>query len=387
MASKEVSKKCRLQANPCLSVADLAKVFENWLSIKLSKDLFDLLSPPDGKPFTWKTSPNHAWLFKVAPLFVLLVKAVPNTVMTSKKLIMVLEHLSKNKKVINTSKMQDQTFFDWCDQCIRILFANFREVKKSPSTNSRIQKRCSQDEWCAIVTVIDGIVLGDDDVKPENVKHVTLSPPKTWNSWMSTLQDAKETAGGVVEAAVVQASITNECISNPQDEANLIQHDVSIFKSILSQSSVSIQESKSDVLSSPVKKCVEPIFGGPCRMMENTPEMSPSSSEAFSPTEKRQIDALLKSKPAPKGTKHKSPASAKTKQKLNTTKKAHTPPQKTKASDTHAEANNKKLKHRATSSAYHKAYKDAIKTSSKEEAKQLARIAYQKASAAFDKLD
>ena len=356
MSSKENSKKGRLQANPCLSVADLAKVFENFLSMKLSKDLHDLLSPPDGKPFTWKTSPSHSWLVKVSPLFALLVQAVPNTVLTSRKLLMVLEHLSSKKKVLNATKMQDPTFFDWCDQCIRILFANFREVKKSAATNSRIQKRCSQEEWGAISAVIDGIVLSDDDVKQDDVKHVTLSPPKSWSRWMSTLQDDKETAGKSSGSAVVPAPGNNKCNSGAQDEPNIIKHDVSIFQSIMSQASVSILECQSEGLNSSSKPRAEPVLFGPCRMLEKTPEMDASSSEAFSPNEKQQISSLLKSKPATTGTKHKAASSVMKNQKPSHKRK--------KANKADAETDNKTLKHRSTSAAYHKAYKEAIKTAS-----------------------
>jgi hypothetical protein len=91
--SKASDKKPRTVANPCLSVADLVGVFSRWLLQSLSKDIFALLRPSTERGFTWKTAPDHQWLSDVASLFVSLVDIVPNTVVTSKKLILAFEGL------------------------------------------------------------------------------------------------------------------------------------------------------------------------------------------------------------------------------------------------------------------------------------------------------
>ena len=143
MSRKTMDKSSRLSANPCVSVADLASIFETWLKMSLSKDIYTLLSPPDGKLFAWKTTPNHKWLAKVAPLYTLLVKIVPNTVLTSKKLMMALEHLRTKKLITNSTAMADELFDDWCDQTIRILFAKYREVKRDQVLHERVRKKCT----------------------------------------------------------------------------------------------------------------------------------------------------------------------------------------------------------------------------------------------------
>ena len=126
---KAIDKKPRTVANPCLSVADLVAVFNRWLLQSMSKDVFALLRPSTERGFTWKTAPDHQWLSDVASLFVGLVEIVPNTVVTSKKLILTFEALHKDGKIINTSKMSDDVFHEWCDQTIRILFCQYREIK------------------------------------------------------------------------------------------------------------------------------------------------------------------------------------------------------------------------------------------------------------------
>ena len=106
MATKKKDKPIRLAADPCVSVAGLITTFETWLTMNLNKDIHGLISPPDGQPFTWKTSPNHKWLCKTAPLYCLLAQQIPNTVVTSKKLLAVLKDL---KKMTKSSTVQNWT--------------------------------------------------------------------------------------------------------------------------------------------------------------------------------------------------------------------------------------------------------------------------------------
>ena len=98
---KTSDKKPRTVANPCLSVADLVDVFNRWLVQCMSKDVFALLRPSTERGFTWKTAPDHQWLSDVSSLFICLVDIVPNTVVTSKKLILAFDSMHKDGKTIN----------------------------------------------------------------------------------------------------------------------------------------------------------------------------------------------------------------------------------------------------------------------------------------------
>jgi hypothetical protein len=359
MSPKPLEKKARLHADPCLSVADLSKIFESWLTLKLSKDLHQLLSPPNGKSFTWKTQPNHEWLAAVAPLFAMLAKAVPNTVLTSKKMLLVLQQLLTKKKIVNTTKMEESTFFDWCDQTIRILFAKFREVKREQSTNLRVQRRCSNEEWVAIQTVIDSIILSDEEPKPDNIKHVTLSPPKSWSSWASTLQDEQ-----VAHAPSALVAVSNQPTPTPEQpqQTTLLNTDVSIFKTILSQDNVSIKQTESEQNDTNTR----------CRLLSHTPDMDSPSSDTFTPKESEQIQSWLTAK-----------QSSQVKPTVKKPKQLGAKSKATKKANHNTDIDIKVLKHRATSAAYKKTYKEALKHNTEEVAKQLARAAYRKAAAEY----
>jgi len=162
-----------------MSVADLVGVFNTWLKQKMSKDIFALLKPPNDRGFSWKTSPDHQWLSDVGPLFFALADVAPNTVLTSKKMLLAFESLQKDGTIINTSKMEDNVFHEWLDQTVRILFSKFREIKKDPSTKQRIEKRCTADQLHVISQVLAKIKVGDEEEPKKPVSHVTLSPPKS----------------------------------------------------------------------------------------------------------------------------------------------------------------------------------------------------------------
>lgn len=223
---KMASKKdyVRLVANPCVTVTDLVKTFKSWLDVSLNKDLFALLAPPGNTAFTWKTCPNHQWLARVAPLFVPLAKVAPNTVLTSKKMLLVVSALRSCNAVINTTKMNEATFDDWSDQTVRILFSKFREIKKDKPALERVIKRCTQVEAQAIQEVLKHIRLSPDDPTPEEHKsNITLSPPKSWGAWGAISSSARGSTD----------SPSKRSLALKPQEDDWCTTDVTIFQKVL----------------------------------------------------------------------------------------------------------------------------------------------------------
>ena len=226
--SKAGNKKPRTVANPCLSVADLVAVFNRWLLQSMSKDIFALLRPSTERGFTWKTAPDHQWLNDVSSLFVCLVDIVPNTVVTSKKLILAFESLHKDGKTINTSKMSDTVFHEWCDQTIQIIFCKYREIKNDSQSAARVYKRCIPKQQEAISMVVSKIVLTPCIVDSKNEKNWTLSPPKSWGSWPSGVGKAGSCGG---DPSVGSASSSSTSRSKATEDA--LAEFSSVFKQVL----------------------------------------------------------------------------------------------------------------------------------------------------------
>ena len=225
---KTSDKKPRTVANPCLSVADLVAVFNRWLTQCMSKDIFALLRPSTERGFTWKTAPDHQWLSDVSSLFICLVDIVPNTVVTSKKLILAFEAMHKDGKTINTSKMSDAVFHEWCDQTVRIIFSKYREIKNDAQCSARVYKRCTPKQQEAISLVVSKIVINPDIVDSKEEKNLTLSPPKSWGSWPSVVGKAGSCGK---DLSVGSASASSTSRSKPSEEA--LEVYSSVFKQVL----------------------------------------------------------------------------------------------------------------------------------------------------------
>ena len=362
MVKKAVDKANRLTADPCVSVADLSKVFQDWLTVGMNKDIFFMLSPPDGKAFTWKTTPNHEWLAKVAPLYNLLIQLVPNTVVTSKKLLMVFKHLLSKGVITNCTKMDDNLFMDWVDQTVRILFAKFREVKRDSMVYDRVKRKCNPDEWSAIHSILTKIVGNDEPPAEDNKGHITLSPPKSWDSWSQALCP---TVSSKAQESDTGASSSKDGIGS-----------IHIFRKIMQQGSdppeplppaTAIPKATS-VLQPPTSKTPEKVtpvkpLHQTWKMTDNTPDMQEeedgSSTCSFTKEEKALMQQSMNTvtvQPKRKAVK-KNPAQATTQGTLK---------HQTKQTTTQAagsltkDADQKTMKHRFTSAAYHKAYKSEL---------------------------
>jgi hypothetical protein len=416
--AKVVDKKQRTVANPCLTVADLVAVFSKWLQQSLSKDIFALLRPPNEKGFSWKTSPDHEWLAEVAPLFVALAEIVPNTVLTSRKMMLAFEALRKDSKIINTSKMSDEVFNEWCDQTVRILFSKYRELKQDSKSLARVWKRCTPKQQDAISQVLSKIKV-NDEVKEEKLKNgITLSPPKSWASWHSCSMGLE--AGDANSTSQSSKTSKSDISENDALKADLDPMPAcsSIFKRILAgtpkldEGNSSMQEEKAAVklsegfiadaiASTPVKRN---IGLGKWKMAEHTPPSGsspqpPSLDIELDESDKGLIKQAMQQAASSIGLKQpgkKQKAKAKAKAQAKAQAKAK---EKAKAKATKSKA--KVLKHiqsktdvvdtktlfkKHVSAAYHKAFKDAIKQGLEAgDAKDMARIAYRKAAEDFEK--
>ena len=124
----------RLCADPCISVSDIAKAIKLGCEVAGEKHLIDLLSSPSHAALNWKATPTPQWLHKVSPLFVHLSEICPNTVLLSSKVVPAVQNLQKEDVIVNNTGKLDVEFWDKCDLAIRVLFAMFRDLKRSPSS-------------------------------------------------------------------------------------------------------------------------------------------------------------------------------------------------------------------------------------------------------------
>ena len=390
-----MKKKGRTVANPCLSVADLVGVFSKWLEQALSKDIFALLRPSHEKGFSWKSAADHDWLSEVAPLFVPLTTICPNTVLTSRKMLLTFEALSRDHKIINTSKMSDQVFHEWCDQTVRILFCKYREIKSDSKALVRIQKRCTKKQEAAILQVLSKIKLNDIvDTKVEG--NITLSPPKSWDALQPDA--SKSVSSGHSSAAssantlqtqdplTVFSSMFKQILTDTPDadkgENNGIdvKTETNLSDQLIAAAEAAPQDQNNFALgnwklkenASPLLTPPSPIFDYDVdeddRMLIKQAMQQAASSKGHTPPAK-------KTKPK---TAKKQKAKAKAKAKV--VKKPHSKP------DVADQPDRKTLKKRFTSAAYHKALKDAVQDGLEAgDAKDRARIAYKKAAEDFEK--
>ena len=387
----------RLVADPCVTVADLTAVFKTWLETNLTKDLFAMLKPTHGKPFSWKTAPDHQWLADLAPLFLALAKVVPNTVLTSKKMLLVFENMHKDGKVINTSKMEDSVFFEWCDQTVRIIFSKYREVKKDTAMKNRLEKRCTSKQLKAIELVLQSIRVSEETQDQEVKSTVTLSPPKSWGAWQciegvpqETIATSSTSSGSAVSPTILPAN-TNMVLPKSCDifQQILKQQDLKdeiVFQQEPTKSEAPVSLSSGHKFTSPVKSKSSTHFGK-WKMAEQTPPeaMSPDSAkfQDLNEQDTKIIDAIM-SQAAASANAKASPKKPKAKAKAKMVQsKAVSKPKKEKSSQLQDKKGDLK---RFTSKAYHKAYKAAMATGADTtEAKEAAREAYKQAAQDFEK--
>jgi len=390
MSKASEIKSSRLVADPCVTVSDLTAAFSAWLQVNLSKDLYGLLQPGHGKSFSWKTSPDHQWLSDLAPLYLGLAQVAPNTILTSKKLVLVFENMQKDGLINNTSKMCDSTFHEWCDQTVRILFSKYRELKKDPAARARISKRCTSKQNSAIDAVLAVIKVAEITEDKQTKSAVTLSPPKSWGSWQTMVASGSITNNPASCATPTSSNKAAATPTQPTAEDYGLPPCCNIFRTILQQDEPqqeTLQQPKTSIAAAPA------ILGSPnpskskrrnasWKMAERTPPdakaavASPCADVDIS-DDKIFQKTMSQAKAAAnaKGSGIKPKAKAAPQAKKNTKPSSKSTPKSSIAKH----AGTYELK-KAASRAYHKAFTAAVQSGSDNAAaKASARQAYKKA--------
>lgn len=396
----------RLVANPCLSVQDLENCITTWVTTSMNTDVYVLLKPPAGLVMNWKSAPQIEWLSKVSPLFALLAQICPNTVLTSKKVIQAFKSLREGKKITSSSEKKGEDFDDWCDQVVRILFAQFREVKRNATIRSRCQKKSGTEQWQNILCVLDKITV------PENAEATTIPTsraapavpaiPSSWGSLAACTTNTVATDSFSIFKKIISAAPTEEPASTTgQADATSSLPLASLAKATSTPAPLSPAPARQ--VSSNLddnQKLHSPVCLKKWKMFD-TP--SPSPSGDLSAAEKAMLQSCLAAKPTPKAASKRaakqvdkgkkntdsdvSSRKIKRAEKANLLEEGHAKkePKRKKGNQEGQEedwppASEKVKRHRFVSQAYHKEYVSMYKASNdKVQAKEAGRIAYQKA--------
>jgi hypothetical protein len=320
--------------------------------------------------------------------------------------MLTFEALHKQGKMINTSKMSDEVFHEWCDQTVRIIFCKYREIKNDSKALARVYKRCTPKQQTAIAQVLSKISINQDIVDSKTDKCLTLSPPKSWGSWPSNASIGSVDG----EPPSTQSIVLHPAATTSQTDQDPFASFSSVFKQVLAGTNSiegvgSKQEAHTEATLSHTSNAkaeastttLTNIFCGKWKMADQTP---PGATTPTSPPLDMNLDEseqqmikfasqeaanattqnTIKSQP-PHKSKAKSKAKCKAKSKAKHVKATHT--KKAVSSD---QPDRKTLFKRFTSSAYHKAMKDAKQKGLDEgEAKEIARMAYKKAADDFEK--
>ena len=105
----------RLAADPNLGIMDIQGVsLGHWNKYK-DFDLLTFVECPDHQKWSWKTTPNVAWMSKTADMISAFLRVAPNGALQSQKVKGAL-------RVKDFSKLQDQSLSifcdtDWSDKC------------------------------------------------------------------------------------------------------------------------------------------------------------------------------------------------------------------------------------------------------------------------------
>ena len=289
---------------------------------------------------------------------------------------------------VNSSKMDDNMFDDWCDQTVRILFSKFRELKRDNAALERIERRCSKMELAAITQVLKEIeVSPDDQLMEEKPSAVTLKPPKSWDSW--TFPSTSSSSNTKQEHELANSWVPDSC---------------SIFQQIMEgdkfekapTTHVPMMLALPDKPRCPEKHSDSTVLTSEWKMSVGTPPCHGISEEhtqddsSFDEDEHQLMTTALNQKPMP-STKKQPKSKAKPTEKAKAKAKAK-PPKATAvktsiAKETGNQPDNKVLLKRATSAAYHKAYKNAMSAGSDvAAAKDAAKVAYRQAALDFQKI-
>ena len=392
-------------ADPSVGVRDIANCITTWVTTSMNTDLFLLLKPPEGLVMSWKSSPQAEWLSKVSSLFVLLAQICPNTVLTSKKVMAAIKSLREGNTITSSCHKKGEDFDDWCDQAVRIVFAQFREVKRNPLALARVQKRCSSEQWNNISCVLEKIKVPEnakvfeDGVATSKTAPAVPAIPSSWGPLVIHPSSAK---------SADSFSIFRKIIAAPTEEPAKATGPADAISSLSPASSAAasstpalpppatLQQPSSALANA--QSCNSPVCSKKWKMME-----PPTPSDNLNPEDQAMLMNCLAAKPKPKAKSKRATKKAEeentesgnavSSKQMKATKGSKTleraqakkDAKRKKANQEKQEedwppASEKVKRHRFVSQAYHKEFDSVYKASNdKVKAKEAGRIAYQKA--------
>ena len=338
--------KARLAPDPSVSVSDIMKAVTAVTQQLGISDMLKLLNSKHR--MTWKSAPDAEWLgsTNISTLCEKLFQVHSNGVLSSNKLQQALMKVQTTEGRLNFSKLHDAAFLDRCDEQIRVACAQYREIKKDATKYVRCLKRASPEEKKNIDSVLSVLVFEDEEAeKPED-------------------EIPRKCTEVEVEPAPVAAADSGEPRRSPKR----------VFQRVL--------EKKVSDPTSPGKS--DTACGSSRSKKAKSPKASFKSKLALLQLDKDEEKELLLwmeqavPEPAKKKKKTKTGASSdQSKPKVRAAQKK--PAAKTDRKQVSFSAKKCTFKHRATSTAYHKAKSEALKAgASREDALLAARAASQK---------
>ena len=148
----------RQVADPNIGIKELMQVFQIYVVQCNNYDFMELVSGPRQYTWSWKTSPNPTWMFQIHRLVNSLLGVAANGVLPAAKVKQALMKLSESMK-INQTKSSTADFADKVDQRIRIVMAQYRQVKTNPYEYQRLMKKATPEEKAAIDKVLNNMFV------------------------------------------------------------------------------------------------------------------------------------------------------------------------------------------------------------------------------------
>ena len=215
----------RLKADPLVGVRELETVVVSFLKKQPEKDILSMLS--SSKRIDWKTAPAIDLLGdeKVAELFRSLFKVHANGVVSKAKLKKALSCTQSEYFRLNHSKMHDDDYIDLADERIRILAAQYRELKKVGDLYDRTIRKatCKQkdtiDEVLSLLTMDAGKGAREENDPSLVTALVPYIPPETQRPAASKPAQESSSSSGIFKR------ILGKRISSPKPEKVLKLED------------------------------------------------------------------------------------------------------------------------------------------------------------------
>ena len=339
----------RLVVDPAIGIADLQKCYLQLMQDIQSRDLLEYLKHPRNLNWNWKTAPHPEWMGKCAQLMKLLLGVAPNGILPSAKNKQALKRLNEDKKA-NFSRYSEEDWCDQVDQRARVLLAQFRSCKQKQDIYQCCMRKATAEEKAAIDDVL-GCLQVDFDRHPSSGSSLDKA---------SSFEAAEP--GGSNCLAIVPF-VASASLATEQDAQGvfkrILQKQCSSPAKFPMEKTVNVGASKESgakvgnpfvVPADCSSSCVSEV-GSPIRKKRKAakPE-GPKKGKATKPggpfaldTEDEMIMATALSTEVAKPVQKK-PAAQK---KPATNKSTAPPPAKNKSKSS--------FRHRATSSAYHKA--------------------------------